>query len=183
MSDVKTPEVVRSDSTTKLKIMINPAIKLASDRITFDVYVDGVDEAQSDRLLPFIRADRKRSDDVDDEYSSQFDFTERIPLSILFKNRLFDLDSFLQGQDPGLETDEWFDYLVSALNQVLQTGTLTIELDNDGSESKIDNPHNMVVAIYQLGDFEINLNLGRLTEDRIKHFFLDAEAGQATDET
>ena len=183
MSDDKTPETVRSDSSVKLKVMINPAIKLASDRISFGFCVNGVDEAQSDGLSPFLWIDRKRSDEIDDEYTSQFDFIEPIPLSVLFKNRLFDLSSFLQGQDPGLEPDEWFDYLVSALNQVLMTGTLTIELDNDGSESRIDNPHNMVIAIYQLEDFEISLNLGRLTEERIKHFFLDAEADQSTDET
>lgn len=183
MSDVKAPEIIRSDRSIKLKVEINEAIKLASDRITFAICVDGVDEAQSDRLLPFICVDRKRSDDIDDEYSSQFDFSECIPLSVLFKNRLFDLGSFLQAEDPGFEADEWFDYLVNALNQILMTGTLTIELDNDGSESRVDNPYNMVVAIYQLEDFEISLNLGRLTEDQIKLIFLDAEAEQATDET
>ncbi len=183
MSDDKTPETIRSDSSVKLKVMINPAIKLASDRITFGFCIDGTDEPSSDRLSSFIWITRNRSDEIDDGYEAQINCDESIPLSVLFSDRLFDLSSFLQARDAGMMADYWYDYVVVALNQVLMTGTLTFELDDDGSGSRIDNPHNMVIAIYQLGKFETSLNLGRLTEEPIKHFFLDAEADQSADET
>ena len=172
MSDDKTPEIVRVDPSVKLKVEINQAIKLASDSITFSFSINGRNEVDAHKLQAWLCV---RNDEVDDEYYREFVFNDDIPLSLLFRNRLFDLNSFLQAEDPGFEADEWYDYLVNALNQVLMAGTLTFELGDDGSGSLTDNPHNMVIAIYQLGDFEVSLNLGRLTDDNIKPIFLDAE--------